>query len=69
MLKTEEVIERGLPHSRYLTERHLLEISRETGLGPSVVLGILQHHHIVDYRTRLNKYKGPVKELLDIPEV
>nr|MDA3850853.1 ImmA/IrrE family metallo-endopeptidase [Spirochaetaceae bacterium] len=64
MLKYDEIILMGKPYSRYFSERNLLAISEELGVDPAVVLGRLQYEGIVDWRSRLNRYKGKVREYL-----
>ncbi|MBF9018970.1 MULTISPECIES: ImmA/IrrE family metallo-endopeptidase [unclassified Oceanispirochaeta] len=65
MLKIEEILKLGHPHSNYFSERNLLEISEKTGIGSAVVLGTLQYHGFVDYRSRLNRYKSKIRQIFE----
>jgi len=62
ILKYEDIVKLGRPFSRYFSERNLLAISNEVGVDPAVVLGKLQHDNIVDYRSRLNRYKRKIRD-------
>lgn len=69
MLKYDDIIRLGQPYTRYFSEKHLLAISEELKVDPAVVLGKLQHDKLVDYRSRLNRYKGKVRVLFKNGEV
>jgi len=63
LLKKDEIIQ-AVNRSQHFTEQKLLDISNKLLLHPAIVLGILQFEKKVTYRTRLNKYKTPVSDLL-----
>jgi len=66
LLQVDNILKQASIRKQYFTERHLLILSRQMDLEPSIVLGILQHENVVPYRTRLNGYKFPVLD--SIPE-
>lgn len=59
MLRVEEIIARADPFKAYFTAARLSEVSRAVSLSPAVVIGILHHHGVIDWRT-LAKVKEPV---------
>jgi HTH-type transcriptional regulator/antitoxin HigA len=60
-LKAEQIISSAKPFAGYLSRSRLQTISDELGIGTAVIVGILQHHKMVDYR-KLNSYKEAVLE-------
>ena len=65
LMKVDEITAKAEPYKNYFTEARLNEIAREVELHPSVVLGILKHHEIVDYRT-LPQYRKTVSDMIDV---
>jgi len=63
-LKADSIIKEAQPNAKYFSEERLLAISKNIGVHPAVILGILQHHDKVSYRSKLNHYKVPVLELI-----
>ncbi len=63
MLRIDEIISLAEPYKNYLSKVKIKEISHTLGIEESVIVGVLQHKHIVDYR-KLNGYKRKVIELL-----
>ena len=62
MLHIREILKSVELNSKYVSELNLRKISGQLDIEISVILGILQHHGIVDYR-KLNKFKTKVKPL------
>ncbi len=62
MLRVKEIEVEASPYSNYLSETRLNIISKKLKIEKSVILGVLQHKGIVDYR-KLNKYKRKVAKL------
>lgn len=62
ILKVKDVIEYSKPFIKYFTDKNLRDISDKLRIEPSLILGILQYHKMVDYR-KLSRYKKKVKEL------
>lgn len=62
-LKVNEIIAKAEPYRSYFTEARLHEIAHAVSLSPSVVIGILHHQKVIDWRT-LAKVKSPILELL-----
>jgi HTH-type transcriptional regulator / antitoxin HigA len=58
-LNIDLVTELGRKYDRYLSSERLAEISGSSGLSIPVVLGILQHAKIIDWR-RFTPYRQPV---------
>lgn len=50
-LKVNEIIAKAKPYKTYFTEARLNEIARDVSLSPSVVIGILHHHKVIEWRT------------------
>jgi HTH-type transcriptional regulator/antitoxin HigA len=65
ILKVSQILEKAQPFTSYFTENRLTHISQDLGLSPQVVIGILHHHKVVEWRT-LAKVKKPILE--SIPE-
>lgn len=63
LLKVEAVVSEAARFNNYFTEGRLRQLSKSVSIDCSVVLGILQHHGVVDYRT-LSKYKKNVLEMI-----
>lgn len=61
MLRVEEIIAASAPYTNYLSSARLKAISRELGIDVAVILGVLQHKGLVEYRT-LNRHKTKVLE-------
>jgi HTH-type transcriptional regulator/antitoxin HigA len=64
-LNVKLVTELGRKYDRYLSSERLAEISRSSGLSIPVVLGILQHAKIIDWR-RFAPYREPVLENIPV---
>ncbi len=62
MLRADEIITEASLYKNYLSETRLNIISNKLKIEKSVILGVLQHKGIVEYR-KLNKYKRKVIEL------
>ena len=62
ILKVNEIIEFSKPFENYFTDNNLRDISDKLKVEPSLILGILQYHKMVEYR-KLSRYKKKVKEL------
>ncbi|MES0488439.1 MAG: HigA family addiction module antitoxin [Leptospirales bacterium] len=60
---TKEILKLAKPHAKYLSHTKLLEISATLNIEPSIIVGALQHHGIIEAR-KLNKYKQEVKKLI-----
>ncbi len=65
MLKIREILKLAKPYSKYLSEANLRNISGQLKIEVSVILGVLQHHGIVDYR-KLNKFKTKATPILPV---
>ncbi len=65
ILKVKEIIAKAEKYKAYFTEARLNEIARELSLSPAVIIGILHHHKVVDWRT-LSKVKKPILESLPV---
>ncbi len=63
LLKRDEIIQ-AVDNDKYFTEQKLLRIARTVQVHPAIVLGILQFEKKVTYRTKLNKYKTPIVDLI-----
>jgi HTH-type transcriptional regulator/antitoxin HigA len=63
ILKVEEIIAKADPFKTYFTESRLAEVSRAVSLSPAVVIGILHHYKLLDWRT-LAKVKEPVMGMM-----
>lgn len=59
ILKVSEIIAKAELYKTYFTEARLNDIARDVSLSPSVVIGILHHHKVIDWRT-LSKVKKPI---------
>lgn len=59
LLGVKELLAKAEPYRQYLSEVRLLELAKDRNMHPSVVLGMLQYHGVVDYRT-LPRYRKPV---------
>ena len=64
ILRSNEIVNLGTPYSKYLAETRLVEIAGKTEVSPALVVGILQHNKVIDYR-RFSKYKTPVLKEID----
>ncbi len=62
ILKVNEIIGFSKPFENYFTDNNLRDISDKLRVEPSLILGVLQYHGLVDYR-KLSRYKKKVKEL------
>ncbi|AHC14117.1 HigA family addiction module antitoxin [Salinispira pacifica] len=62
-LKADQIISSAKPYAGYLSASRLQTISDKLEIGKAVIVGILQHHGMVDYR-KLNAYKKPVTDLI-----
>ena len=62
MLRVEEIIAEASRYKNYLSETRLNIISEKLKIKKSVILGVLQHKGIVEYR-KLKKYKRKVVKL------
>lgn len=62
ILKVEEIVTIAKPYATYFSESKLNEISEKLQIEKSVILGVLQHKKLVDYR-KLNKHKRKVVKL------
>ena len=62
LIRSSEIIHAAEPYARYLSEKRLQILSEELKIAPSVILGVLQHKGVVDYR-KLGKYKVKVESL------
>ena len=63
ILRVEEIVTNSLPYTKYFSEIKLNLIAERLHVEQSVILGILQHKGLVEYR-KLNKYKRKVIELI-----
>ena len=62
ILRVEEIINEVQPYIKYFSEIKLNSIAEKLKIEQSVILGVLQHKKLIDYR-KLNKYKRKVVEL------
>lgn len=62
ILKVKDIIQYSEPFKNYFTDKNLRDISDKLRIEPSLILGILQYHKMVDYR-KLNRYKKKVRDL------
>jgi hypothetical protein len=62
-LNVKLVTELGRKYDRYLSSERLAEISGSSGLSVPVVLGILQHAGIIDWR-RFAPYREPALNMI-----
>ena len=62
ILKVKDIIEYSKPFRNYFTDNNLRDISDKLKVEPSLILGILQYHGLVDYR-KLSRYKRKVREM------
>jgi len=62
-LNTGFVVEEGKKIGKYLTGDRLAELSQKAGLSTPVVLGILQHAKVIDWR-RFAPYREPVLDMI-----
>ncbi len=62
MLQYDKILTLGKPFANYFSERKLFEISSKVGVDPSIVIGKLQHDHIISYKSRLNRYKQKIRD-------
>jgi len=65
LLNVSEIIAKAEQYKNYFTESRLKEVAEAVQMDSSVVIGILKHHHVVDYRT-LPKYRKTVLNLIGI---
>ncbi len=63
VLHTNAILKLATPYTEYFSEKKLNEISKTLHIEQSVILGVLQHHGLVEYR-KLNSYKKPILPLL-----
>lgn len=61
-LRVDDVIGLCRPYVNYFSERNLRRVAAEVGMEPSLVLGILQYHGLIEY-WKLNRVKRKVKGL------
>lgn len=64
LLLVDQILVKAEPYKNYFTESRLKEIADSLKLDSSVVLGILQHNGIIEYRT-LPRYRKNVLNLID----
>lgn len=62
ILRVDEIISEAKQYTNYFSEAKFNSIAEKLKIEQSVILGILQHNGLVDYR-KLNKYKKKVVEL------
>lgn len=63
ILHVQEIVNLSTPHLKYFSEAKLQSIAGKLGIEESVILGVLQHKGLVEYR-KLNKFKRTVTDLL-----
>jgi HTH-type transcriptional regulator / antitoxin HigA len=51
LLRVDDILAAAEPYAKYMTEARLMEIAKSVGIDASVVLGILQHNRVLDYRS------------------
>jgi len=61
MIKSESVLKWFKPFRQYVSEPRVLLCAQELQIHPSVIVGILQHHKMLD-RRNLNKFKTSISE-------
>ena len=61
ILRTDEILQEANPYLKYFSEEKLDLIAKKLKIEHSVIVGVLQHKKLVDYR-KLNKYKKKVLE-------
>lgn len=64
-IKANEILEYFKDFGKYISERRVMECSRELRIGKSIIVGVLQHYNILSKRN-LNRFKERVIPL--IPE-
>ncbi len=62
ILRVEEILAEAKQYTNYFSEKKLNSISAKLQIEPSVILGVLQHRGLVEYR-KLNNFKKKVVEL------
>jgi HTH-type transcriptional regulator / antitoxin HigA len=62
ILRVEEILTISQPYTKYFSEEKLKFIAKKLQIEQSVIVGVLQHKGLVDYR-KLNRYKTKVVEL------
>src|SRR5690606_36883300 len=62
-LRVAEILESSRPFVSYFSESKLEELSRVLSIEKSVILGVLQHKGMVEYR-KLSKFKRKVLPLI-----
>lgn len=63
LLSSDKIIREGTRDGQYLTQRRLSDISSKVGISIPVVLGILQHAKIIEWR-KFAKCRQPVKDMI-----
>jgi len=63
LLSSDKIIREGTRNGQYLTQRRLSDISSKVGISIPVVLGILQHAKIIEWR-KFAKCRQPVKDMI-----
>ena len=64
LLHTDEILELGTQHRHYFTINHLMEISGSLQIAAPVVLGILQHYKIIEWK-KFSKLCESVKDKIN----
>lgn len=64
LLHTDEILELGIQHRHYFTLGHLMQISESLKIAAPVVLGILQHYKIIEWK-KFSNLRESVKDKID----